>query len=231
MTAKSAILEQEVKLTAHDAATLEQISQDPDIAARKNDPLWTSKSLVSTYVDTPDRALLQHRFGFRFRVDTKSGRWLACLKGEGEIVDGFSVRDEWEQMIDHPVDRLSLLPDGDLRHQALTVAPGGEFLTPLVETAFLRRTLMITLDEKCLVELALDQGEIRAGGKILPLFEVELECKAGATDAMLRFSQMLRHRYHLTPSRHSKFATGLRLLNKGSEDLRELSVSAKVPSG
>lgn len=212
MKAESATLEQEVKLTAHNAATLENIAQDPDLLAKGSGVGWQSKSLVSTYVDTPDRTLLQHRFGFRFRVETKSNRWLACLKGEGKIVDGFSVRDEWEQAIDHPVDRLSLLPDGDLRQQVLTVAPGGEFLTPLVETAFLRRILLITLDEGCLVEVALDQGEIRAGGKTHPLFEVELECKAGPADPMLRFSQILRHRYHLDPSRHSKFAIGLCLL-------------------
>ncbi|MBF0172305.1 MAG: CYTH domain-containing protein [Magnetococcales bacterium] len=205
-------MEQEVKLTAPDGDTLEQISLDADILKRCNGAPWTAKPLVTTYLDTPGRALLAHGFGFRFRIETQTQRWQACLKGEGNIVDGFSVRQEWEQPIDGPVDRLSLLPEGPLRQQVLTLAPGGEFLAPLVETAFLRRLLLLTLEEGCIMELALDQGEIRAGGKTLPLFEVELECKSGPTAPMLRFSHALRQRYPLIPSWNSKFALGLTLL-------------------
>ncbi|MBF0422182.1 MAG: CYTH domain-containing protein [Magnetococcales bacterium] len=214
MAGDGGLTEQEVKLTAPDGATLTRLMQDPEVVAAGGGLDWRSRRLESTYLDTPDRALLAHRYGFRFRRKVETNEWLVCLKGEGRLVDGFSSRREWEQKIPAPVDRLSLLPDGPLRKLVLSVAPGGELLVPLVETDFMRRTMMLTLTEHCLVELALDQGEIRAGGKIFPLFEVELEKKSGAVEPVLEFAGRLRQRHGLRASEHSKFAQGLRLLNE-----------------
>ncbi|MBF8273379.1 MAG: adenylate cyclase [Magnetococcales bacterium] len=213
MMLDTASMEQEVKLMAPDAVTLESMLRDPDILEKCGGSPWQSKYLESTYLDTPGRQLLAHRFGFRFRKYGTPPLWRACLKAEGHMVDGFSVRHEWEQEVDGPVDNLAELPDGPLRQQALTVASGGESLLPLVETVFLRKTVMLTLADQCLAELALDQGEIRAGGKTQPLFEVEVECKSGPNEPMLRFSLLLRQRYNLKPSQHSKFAFGLILLD------------------
>lgn len=212
MTDGQAIMEKEVKLTAVDAATLAAVMRDPEVLAKGGGKSWRSRSLESTYLDTPGQALLSHKFGFRFRRLSETGEWKACLKGEGHLKDGYSVRSEWEQMVPGPVDRLTLLPEGALREQVLRVAPGGEMLIPLVETAFVRHILLLSLGDGCLAELALDQGEIRAGGKIFPLFEVELEQKAGRVEPMLDFAYQLRYRHGLKASQHSKFALGLRLL-------------------
>ncbi|MBF0420913.1 MAG: CYTH domain-containing protein [Magnetococcales bacterium] len=213
MTDGQAIMEKEVKLTAANAATLDGVMRDPEVLAKANGASWRARTLVSTYLDTPGHALLTHKYGFRFRRLRETGEWKACLKGEGGLKDGYSVRSEWEQIVPGPVDRLSLLPEGSLRDQILSVAPGGEMLVPLVETAFVRHTLDVSLGDDSLVELALDQGEIRAGGKIFPLFEVELEQKAGRVEPMLDFADALRHRHALKASQHSKFALGLQLLH------------------
>lgn len=215
MVAGTATMEEEVKLLIADGATAAQILVDPDIVARSDGSSWQSQPLAATYLDTPGRNLLAQGFGFRFRRQTKTNQWRVCLKGEGDLVDGLCVRREWEQTIDRPVDRLSALPDGPLRRQILNIASGDEILVPLLETVFLRQIIVIALEGDCLVELALDQGEIRAGGKAMPLLELELERKNGSLEPLLRFSGMLRQRYNLSPSRHSKFALGLTLLAEG----------------
>ncbi|MBF0110412.1 MAG: CYTH domain-containing protein [Magnetococcales bacterium] len=206
-------MEQEVKLTAVDAATLDRIAADVNLLNQNKESSWKTKPLATTYLDTPGRALLAHGYGFRFRVDSSNGLWQACLKGDGAIVDGFCVRREWEQEILAPVDRLSLLPEGPLRQQVLGIAPGEAFLAPLVHTRFERRSLLLHLEGGCVTELALDCGEVRAGDQSLPLFEVELEQKSGPTEPMVQLARTLRQRHRLQPSRHSKFALGLTLLD------------------
>lgn len=211
--ADSSMLEEEIKLTAQGLSTLEQLAEDEEIARLSLQSPWRMKPLLATYMDTPDGALLKHRMGFRFRQNQGTGRWDVCLKEEGFMRDGHCIRREWEQEINTPPTTLAALPPGAMRDELLTLAQGEMPLVRLVETDFMRRVRIVHLEQGSRVELVLDQGEIRAGGRSLPLFEVEIERKSGPSEPMLQFAHGLRHRYGLTPSKLSKFALGLTLLN------------------
>ena len=62
-----------------------------------------------------------------------------------------------------------------------------------------------------IVEVALDQGFLQGGGRVLPLCEVEVELKEGTAAVCDRFADTLASRFGLTPEPKSKFARALAL--------------------
>ena len=62
-------------------------------------------------------------------------------------------------------------------------------LLPLFETRISRTAALIKIKGEGVVELAIDIGEVRAGEKAEPIFEVELELKSGAPFAILTVAE------------------------------------------
>lgn len=98
-------LEQEIKL---------QIIGNDDIDLTKLD--WIKQycqsepkiqRLVSTYFDTPDLYLIEHRVGLRLRND--DGQWLQTVKCSGQVKDGLHQREEWEHALSSDQFDLELL--------------------------------------------------------------------------------------------------------------------------
>lgn len=210
------VIEEEIKLRAAAASVLDAVASDDRVLACAQGGLSASCRLHATYHDTPDRRLLHHRLAFRVRQEG-AGVWRAGLKGMGGVVDGVSRRMEWEVPLAAPLERLDDLPPGELREKMVAIVGLGASLEPLMVTDFNRRTVVLYVAETQ-VEMALDQGEVRAsGGGVQPLFEVELERLEGGLAPLQAFAAVLSRRHGLTPSPWSKFGLGLSLLGLPKE--------------
>lgn len=138
--------------------------------------------LDNTYFDTPELDLHKARVGLRIRV--QDGRHIQTLKTSGSAVGGLHNRQEWN--VELPDDRLDLalfpaeaLPEA-LRDPALVARIG-----PVFTTRFEREAIHVRLPAGGEAELALDKGEILAGGASTPICEVELELLDGGSGGAL----------------------------------------------
>ena len=171
-----------------------------------------SQDLFSTYFDTPALHLKQHRSALRVR---KAGAlWIQTYKGGGSVAAGLHQRHEWECEVAGPhIELAKLLPlvDNPAARAALELPGLAEQLHEVFTTSFRRTAWQLRLPHGTEVELALDQGVVEAGGRTLPICEIELELKSGQTDELLAFSQALRQEISLAPSNVSKAQRGFAL--------------------
>lgn len=170
---------------------------------------WMPQSemmLANVYYDTPEQSLRQARVALRIR---KAGdQWIQTLKTAGEInASGLSRRGEWEWPLSGNQLDLSLL-SGHLPQQ---IDPST--LEPLFSTNF-KRTTWLVKHERSLIEVALDQGEIFAAPKRVPISEVELELKSGDSDDLLALADRLRQQIPLQVSTISKAERAQRLMER-----------------
>lgn len=201
-------IEQEIRLTASDAAVLEEVLGDPLVTAAAVGPARDT-SFVATYSDTLERALLRTGLAFRARR-LEHGRRVG-IKGFGAVVAGVAIREEWEQAFDGPLVRFGDLPPGEVRDRVVALTGPEAPLVELLVTAIQRRVVELRL-QGCRAELALDAGQVRAGGRCVAIHEVEVELLAGELAPMARFAAALARRHGLRPAHHSKFTLGLSLL-------------------
>jgi inorganic triphosphatase YgiF len=136
-----------------------------------------SRRFVATYFDTPERDLAEA--GVALRVRQEGARWIQTVKSGGAGAGGLHRREELEWPL--AADRIDLsLADGT-PFAKLFSRPGlRERLAPVFVTEFTRTATHLGFPDDSVGELALDIGEIRAGGRIEPISEAEIELKAGA---------------------------------------------------
>jgi triphosphatase len=148
-------------------------------------------NLVSVYFDTPKRKL--QRKGVSLRIRKIGDRRLQTIKTEAS--DDALGRGEWERRIkgDEP----------DLRKARGTpLAPVltrkvKRALGPVFETR-VRRTSIPLRWNGSRIEMALDEGQVRAGAKSAAIGEVELELKRGKAVDLFRLARVIGH---LVPAR------------------------------
>jgi triphosphatase len=171
-----------------------------------------SQDLFSTYFDTPALHLKQHRSALRVR---KAGAlWIQTYKGGGSVAAGLHQRHEWECEVSGPhiaLDQLLPLVDDPSARTALELPGLAAQLQEVFTTSFRRTAWQLRLPQRTEVEVALDQGMVEAGGRTLPICEIELELKSGDTEELLEFAQALRQAIALTPSNVSKAQRGFAL--------------------
>lgn len=161
--------------------------------------------LLSRYYDTPDGALRRH--GLALRLRREDGRWLQTLKGGGRVTGGLHRRFEFDRALKGPH------PDLAAARRALPDLPWQAWegrLTPVFETRFLRRRWRLAWG-KADIEAALDQGEVRAGGKRALLCELELELLRGDPRALFDLAAWLERFVALVPDAVSKAEKGWHL--------------------
>lgn len=134
--------------------------------------------LSAIYFDTPDRRLRDLGAGLRIRQEPQ-GRRQTLKAGKGMRRQEHEIAVEGDQP--------------DLSHTPLRELLGDEHaarLEPLFAVQ-VRRRLRTLVWEGAEVELALDEGEILAGGRRAGLCEVELELKTGQPAALFSLARRL----------------------------------------
>lgn len=169
--------------------------------------------LRSVYYDTQDQRL--RRAGLTLRVRRKGRTFVQTIKSETQITQGLSTPIEIEARVRNLAPDLAKIGDPD-RRSAMASLIGDAPLIALFETNVLRTTRRLLRGETEL-ELALDDGEIRAGERCAPILEAELELKAGAGADMVSAARALfeAHPFHLAGA--AKSARGYALLAAGPE--------------
>jgi len=204
MTAKKEIMEIELKL-ALDPAFATRFKRHPLLAGIKAD----RQLLHSIYFDTPDFALTRRKIALRLR--RVGYHWVQTLKAAAPSVGALSSRPEWEaQVMGNTPDLAVLAPE------ALALLAGIDLgrLVPVFVTDVRRATWQVVVGETAM-EIALDQGEVRAASvansATSPISEIELELKSGPPDGLFTAALDLLERIPLRIDSRSKAAIGYRL--------------------
>lgn len=146
--------------------------------------------LQARYFDTAGRALASA--GMALRLRREGTVWVQTLKGRG---DGVMQRLEHEVVLDANEPRLDpARHDGTPAGAALRRALGTAELALTFETD-VRRTVLALDQADAVIELALDEGVLRAGSVEAPMYELEYELLQGPVAALLALAGegVLRH--------------------------------------
>ncbi|WP_072310279.1 inorganic triphosphatase [Hafnia alvei] len=172
-----------------------------------------AQKLTNIYYETADNTLRSYDMGLRIRG--YGDRYEMTLKTAGKTVGGLHQRPEFNVDLKSAELDIHLLPaevwpEGcDL--QALQAA-----LSPVFSTHFAREKWVVTY-RSSEIEVALDQGEVKAGELSEPLYEIELELKSGSREDLLSFAQELATEGGLRLGSLSKAARGYHLAKGNPE--------------
>lgn len=164
----------------------------------------TRSALYSIYFDTPGFDLF--RRGVAFRLRRVGYHWVQTVKVAARASGALSSRPEWEVQITGNQPDLAVLPAEARSH----IEDVMDRLVPCFETEFRRTTWLLDRDGDS-VEVALDQGEIRAGEQSLPISEIELELKSGDSAALFQVAELLLEAVRLGLEPRSKAQRGYTL--------------------
>ena len=163
--------------------------------------------LLNIYYETPDNWLRGHDMGLRIRGE--NGRYEMTMKVAGRVTGGLHQRPEYNVALSEPTLDLAQLPT--------EVWPNGELPTdlasrvqPLFSTDFYREKWLVEVDGSR-IEIALDQGEVKAGEFAEPICELELELLSGDMRAVLKLANQLVSQTGLRQGSLSKAARGYHL--------------------
>ncbi|OUD15496.1 CYTH and CHAD domain-containing protein [Thioflexithrix psekupsensis] len=170
----------------------------------------TEKWLHNTYFDTPAHDLLAAGAGLRIRLI--EDRRLQTLKTGGQTQNGLHQRHEWEVEVSSDTPDLKLLPKF-MRIKGLSRKSLQQQLIPVFITEFKRSTWDLQWDNDTLIEIALDQGQIRTekNEQLTLISEIELELKSGSPSALYQVALALQMDIALTLENRSKAERGYAL--------------------
>src|SRR5262249_30379947 len=134
-----------------------------------------TRTLRSLYFDTPDHQLRAQGISLRLR-SSEQDPWVQTVKAGNGVSDGVFSRTELEAPVPTPEPDLHVISDRKLRRK-IAEASRRSALEQVFETVVKRTTRRLHSDNAEL-ELALDEGVIRAGKLQGELCEAELELKA-----------------------------------------------------
>ena len=202
-------MEQEIKLRAADAATLDAILQDDAVCSRRMGEM-ESVRMNTIYFDTEDHLLASRKWVLRYR--TENDDTVITLKTPA---DGNHIRGEWELTgnelvhgdVVSPHVYRALFSQG--APQAILNLEGRTLQT-VCGVQFLRRRCKLQLGDT-VAELALDLGTLHRGGRTGPLIEVELELIRGDFADVEAFARELSDRYALREEPLSKYQQTMRM--------------------
>lgn len=165
--------------------------------------------LTNIYFDTPHRQLRQWDMGLRIRGC--DGHYEMTMKTAGQTISGLHQRPEYNVDIDAPELNLAAFPE-DIWPEGTDITALQSELSVLFSTNFTREKWLVTFEDSE-IEVVLDQGEISAGAKDLPIQEFELELKKGFIADVLNLAKKFADIDGLYLSSLSKAARGYSLLS------------------
>ena len=164
-----------------DPADLARIRAHPLLAATDSQ----RKTLRSIYYDTADFVL--RKAGVSLRVRDSNGQFVQTIKRANDNA-GLFDRSEWEHEVkDRDIDLIAA--SGTALEPLLSVRVR-DALRPVFETR-VKRTVYQLVRDGSDIEIALDRGEVDAGGRKAPIHELELELKRGEAAELFRLAREL----------------------------------------
>lgn len=176
------------------------------------------RQLGNTYFDTEDHWLREHDIGMRIR--RYDDVFVQTVKTAGRVIAGLHQRPEYnaEHTSDEP--DLGLHPQ-DIWPQGRDLDTLASQIKPIFSTDFQREQWLVSMPDGTQIEVAFDQGEVRAGDLTDPICEVELELKSGQTDTLFTLARQLSNEGGMRLGNLSKAARGYRLAFGYEEELAQ----------
>jgi inorganic triphosphatase YgiF len=181
----------------------------------------TVSTVRSIYFDTPDHRLRAR--GISLRLRSVGDKWLQAVhSGNGR---GSAAGDSNTE-VDHPEPSVGQIRDAKLR-RVVQKAVSTSNLEPQFETVVTRTTHTLH-SGKGHLELALDDGVVRAGNAEGKLCEAQLELKNGSPECLLETASVLFSQEPVKPLKTSEVERGYDLL-LGRSDKTAIPLKAQVP--
>ena len=179
--------------------------------------------LVNIYFDTRD--LLLRQAGIAYRVRQNGKKFEATVKLGRSEAGGLSARQEYNVAVKNAKPDLSVFSDSGLQVD-FDALLGTAQVEKLFTVRVKREIRLLQVTKETVVEMAIDQGFISAGGKKETIDEVELELKEGSLADILAYTAKIAAEVPVFTESRSKYARGLTLLDKlepeGTSPLLEL---------
>ena len=179
--------------------------------------------LVNIYFDTRD--LLLRQAGIAYRVRQNGKKYEATVKMSRTDAGGLSARQEYNVPVKNAKPDLSVFADSGLQVDFDAIL-GTAQIEKLFTVRVKRELRLLQVTKETLVEMAIDQGFISAGGKKETIDEVELELKEGSLADLLEYTARIAAMAPVFTESRSKYARGLALLDKlepeGARPLQEI---------
>jgi triphosphatase len=139
-------------------------------------------------------------------------RRLQTLKSGGQTQNGLHQRHEWEIEVTSDTPDLKQWPKS-MAIKGLSRKSLQQQLIPVFTTEFKRSTWNLQWDNETLIEIALDQGQIRTekNTQFTVISEIELELKSGSPSALYQVALALQMDIPLTLENRSKAERGYAL--------------------
>jgi triphosphatase len=217
------VREIELKLE-FDPADLARIRAHPLLAATDSQ----RKTLRSIYYDTADFVL--RKAGVSLRVRDSNGQFVQTIKRANDNA-GLFDRSEWEHEVkDRDIDLIAA--SGTALEPLLSVRVR-DALRPVFETR-VKRTVYQLVRDGSDIEIALDRGEVEAGGRKAPIHELELELKRGEAAELFRLARELDATVPLRIAGKVKAERGYELVedaHQAFEKARPIQLDPSIASG
>jgi inorganic triphosphatase YgiF len=181
----------------------------------------TVSTVRSIYFDTPDHRLRAQ--GISLRLRSIGDKWVQAVQSSNGRGSGTG---DSNAEIDHPEPSIGQIKDGKLRRM-IRKAVSTSTLEPQFET-IVTRTIHNLHSEKGHLELALEDGVVRAGNAEGKLCEAELGLKEGPPDCLLETASALFAQEAVKPSQTSEVERGYDLL-LGRRDKTVTPLKAQIP--
>ena len=205
-------MEIELKYLLKDRDQADEIFADELVKDYEDKGSFETIDMQAIYYDTADRKLTAE--GIALRVRKEGEDYVATMKDKGNSIEGMHKRKEInvrlsdDEMIKHP--DVTIFKESDEYDQLVGIAGKGK-LVPVLEMVFERRQVRVDTGNAISV-LSCDDGSIRAGGKTVPIMEMEIELYSGDLEELKEYGQKIADKYGLVPEDRSKFARGYDLL-------------------
>jgi triphosphatase len=188
------------------------------------------QNVLTIYFDTPGLNLRSAGISLRLRRESRG--WLQTVKLKQDVGSGLSNPIEIETRVKGRRPDLDAIAEKEVRSAIEQEIETGGPLQAVFETVVERTTRKLRLPNG-VVEIAIDQGEVRAGPKRKAITEIELELKSGRAEAILQAADKLLPGRAVEFSTRSKAERGYRLIlekhgdNPEPEKARFTDISAK----
>src|SRR5262245_10163373 len=198
---------QELELKVElDKSDVDRLAGEPAAGGLSIRPAAT-RELRTVYFDTPEHDL--RAAGVSLRLRRQNGGWRQTVKVDEHVEGGMSNPIELQAFVEEERPDIRKISDKKVR-RAVLKALSDTALHPVFETVIQRTTRSIKVQDSE-IELAVEDGEVRAGNERQHLHEADFELKSGSVEGLLLAAERLLAGHELKPSSRSKAERGYRL--------------------